>query len=125
MTKFKLRKKCEKINLRIISKPHAYLQRMVKTSVKFQKNRSKTVGGVAHTRYILYRGRKDGRTDLRTDRRTDRRMDGMTESQKLCPSAFLRKGGGQKFNGFHLDTITRRDDRASQHIYHSRIRDLV
>ena len=29
---------------------------MVKTSVKFQKNQSKTVGGVAHTRYILYRG---------------------------------------------------------------------
>ena len=29
------------------------LQRMVKTSVKFQKNRSKTVGGVAHTRYPL------------------------------------------------------------------------
>ena len=60
---------------------------MVKTSVKFQKNRSKTVGGVAHTRYILYRvteGRKDARTD------------GITESQKLCPSAFLRKGGRQK-----------------------------
>ena len=26
------------------------------------------------------------------------RMDGRTESQKLCPSAFLRKGGGQKDN---------------------------
>ena len=50
----------------IISKPHAYLQRMVKTSVKFQKNRSKTVGGVAHTRYILYRGAK-GKTDGRND----------------------------------------------------------
>ena len=40
-----------KNNLRIISKPHAYLQIMTKTSVKFQKNRHKTVGGVAHTRY--------------------------------------------------------------------------
>ena len=30
---------------------HAYLQIMTKTSVKFQKNRHKTVGGVAHTRY--------------------------------------------------------------------------
>ena len=29
-------------------------------------------------------GQKDGRTD------------GMMESQKLCPSAFLRKGRGQK-----------------------------
>ena len=27
---------------------------------------------------------------------TEGRTDGMTESQKLCPSAFLRKGGGQK-----------------------------
>ena len=83
----------------IISKPHAYLQRMVKTSVKFQKNRSKTVGGVAHTRYILYRGterRTERRTDRRTDGWTDGWMDGMTESQKLCPSAFLLKGGGQK-----------------------------
>ena len=64
--------------MRIISKPHAYLQRMVKTSVKFQKNQSKTVGGVAHTRYILYRGterRKDGRTDGRTDGQTDGRTE--------------------------------------------------
>ena len=51
MTKFKLQKKVTKNNLRIISKPHAYLQIMTKTSVKFQKNRHKTVGGVAHTRY--------------------------------------------------------------------------
>ena len=51
MTKFKLPKKVTKNNLRIISKPHAYLQIMTKTSVKFQKNRHKTVGGVAHTRY--------------------------------------------------------------------------
>ena len=38
--------KSDKNNLRIISKPHAYL-------VKFQRNRDKTVGGVAHTRYPL------------------------------------------------------------------------
>ena len=41
------------INLRIISKPHAYLQSMVTTSVKFQEDQNKTVGGVAHTRYPL------------------------------------------------------------------------
>ena len=35
------------------SKPHAYLQSMVTISVKFQENRNKTVGGVAHTRYPL------------------------------------------------------------------------
>ena len=42
-----------KSNLRIISKPHAYLQTMFKTPVKFQKNQYKTVGGDAHTRYPL------------------------------------------------------------------------
>ena len=47
------KKKVSKINLRIISKPHAHLQCMMKTSVKFQNNRNKTVGGVAHTRYPL------------------------------------------------------------------------
>ena len=51
MTKLKLRKKVSKINLRIISKSHAHLQSMIKTSVKLQKNQNKTVGGVACTRY--------------------------------------------------------------------------
>ena len=50
---------------------------MVKTSVKFQKNRSKTVGGVAHTTYILYRG--DGKTEGQTDGRTDGQTDGQTD----------------------------------------------
>ena len=53
MTKFNLWKKVIKKNLRTISKPHAYLQTMTKTSVKFRKNPHKTVGGVAHTRYLL------------------------------------------------------------------------
>ena len=52
-TKFNMQKKVSKINLRIISKPHAHLQNIIKTSVKFQKNRNKTVGGVTHTRYPL------------------------------------------------------------------------
>ena len=42
-----------KIDLRIISKPHAYLQTMTKTLVKFEKDCHKTAGGVAHTRYPL------------------------------------------------------------------------
>ena len=42
-----------KNNLRIISKPHAYLQTMSKTPVKFQKNQYRTVGGDAHTRCPL------------------------------------------------------------------------
>ena len=45
--------KSDKNYLRIISKPHAYVQTMSKTPVKFQKNRYKTVGGDAHTRYPL------------------------------------------------------------------------
>ena len=45
-------KKLQK-NLRIISKLQAYLQTMSKTTVKFKRNRHKTVGGVAHTRYQL------------------------------------------------------------------------
>ena len=53
MAKFNLRKKVMKNNLRIISKPHAYLQTMFKSLVKFQRIRHKTVGGVAHTRYPL------------------------------------------------------------------------
>ena len=65
MTKLKLQKKVSKINLRIISKSHAHLQSMVKTYEKFQKNRNKTVGGVACTWYILRKG--DGRTEGHTD----------------------------------------------------------
>ena len=42
-----------KINLRIISKSHAHLQSMVKTSVKFYKNLNITVGEVACTNYSL------------------------------------------------------------------------
>ena len=38
---------------RILKKPHAYLQAILKALVKFQKNRPKTVGGVKGTRYLL------------------------------------------------------------------------
>ena len=53
MAKLNLRKKRKKNNLRIISKPHAYLQTITKTPVRFQKNLYNTVGGVAPTRYLL------------------------------------------------------------------------
>ena len=45
--------KVTKINSRIISKPHAYLQTMEKTCAKFQKVRYKIVGRVALTIYKL------------------------------------------------------------------------
>ena len=40
-------------NLRILSKAYLYLQTMTKTPVNFQKNRYKTIGGVAPTWYPL------------------------------------------------------------------------
>ena len=82
ITKFKWRKN--------VNVPYAHFQSMVKTSVKFQRNRDKTVGGVAHTRYILVSGgRKDGRTDGRTDIRTR----GRTESRNYVPPLFFEKAG--------------------------------
>ena len=38
---------------RILKKPHAYLQAILKAHVKFQNDRPKTVGGVKGTRYLL------------------------------------------------------------------------
>ena len=38
---------------RILKKPHAYLQTILKTPVKFQKDRTETVGGVKGTKYLL------------------------------------------------------------------------
>ena len=46
--------------LSIISKPYAYLQTMTKTSVKFRKNRHKTVGGVAHLKTEILQPQKGG-----------------------------------------------------------------
>ena len=47
-------KKVIKNNFRILKKQYAYLQTILKTSVKFQEDSPKTVGGVADTRYILH-----------------------------------------------------------------------
>ena len=51
MTKFELRKKVNKNNLRITAKRHAHLQTLTETPTKFQNNSAKTVGGVAFTRF--------------------------------------------------------------------------
>ena len=61
-----------KNNFRILKKQYAYLQTILKTPVKFQKDWPKTVGGVAYTRMVVG---ADGRTDGRTDRQTDGRTD--------------------------------------------------
>ena len=42
-----------KNNFRILKKPHAYLQTILKAHVKFQKDQLKTVVGVTGTRYLL------------------------------------------------------------------------
>ena len=84
-----------KNNLRIISKPHAYLQTMTKTSVKFQMNRHKTVGGVAHTRYIVLKG--DGRPERRKAGKTERGKDGRKDGKPNTMSLrFSSKRRGTK-----------------------------
>ena len=88
-TKLKLPKKVIKINQKINIKPHAHVQSMVKTSVKFQMNRNNTAGGVAHIRYILLQG----------DRRTEGEKDGHTEGRKAenyVPPLFPEKAGDNK-----------------------------
>ena len=91
-----------KNNFRILKKQYAYLQTILKTPVKFQKDWPKTVGGVADTRVVVGAdgqtdGRMDGRKDGRTDRQTDRRTDGRTDTQNfggynIIPRHFLVAG---------------------------------
>ena len=52
----------KKKNLRIMSKQYAHLHAMAKTSVKFQNDWPKTVGGVALTSQLLTNGQTDKRT---------------------------------------------------------------
>ena len=85
---------------RILKKPHAYLQTILKTPVKFQKDRTETVGGVKGTKYPLKTRNHAPRT-TRHAPRTTRHAPRPTENQKQCPSTFLRKGGGQKICIYH------------------------
>ena len=59
---------------------------MSKTSVKFQKNRHKTVGGVAHTRYIVLKGGgEDGR-----------------KAKNYVPPLFFEKAEGNKIYPLYI-----------------------
>ena len=58
-----MKKKCDKNSFRILKKQYAYLQTILKASVKFEKDWPKIVG-VAGRRMV---GGADGRTDGRTD----------------------------------------------------------
>ena len=53
MSKLKNAEKVIKDYFRILKKPHAYLQAILKAHVQFQKDQPKTVGGVKGTRYLL------------------------------------------------------------------------
>ena len=75
----------------IISKPYAYLQTMTKTAVNFQKNRHKTVGGVAHLKYLLLYG--DRRMESHERQLSSKRRGTMTEKGK--------KSVIDKLNGFN------------------------
>ena len=52
MSKLKMQEKVVKNYFRILKKPHAYLQAILKALVKFQKDGTKTVGGVKGTRCL-------------------------------------------------------------------------
>ena len=52
MSKLKMLKSDKKL-LQDSEKTHAYLQDILKAHVKFQKDRTKAVGGVKGTRYLL------------------------------------------------------------------------
>ena len=66
MTKFKLQKKCQNKSEDYIFKPHAHLQSMVKTYVKFQKNRNKTVRGVIYDEVQIANKSRDDIQSTRT-----------------------------------------------------------
>ena len=73
-----------KNNLRIISKQYAHLQTMTETTVNFQNNQGKTVGGVPYTRYLLLEG---GQKDEWTEG---------WNAKYYVPSLFFEKVGGSK-----------------------------
>ena len=58
---------CKKVtnkNLRCTPNAYAHLQTLIKTHVKFQKNRHNTEG-VVYRKYLLLKGRGGGSTDVR------------------------------------------------------------
>ena len=76
----------KKINSKIVKKAHAHLQTRIKTPVKFRKDRFKTVGGVALTKYLL-------QTRNHAPRTTDH---GPRKAEYYVPSLFFEKAGDNK-----------------------------
>ena len=71
---------------RILKKPHAYLQTILKTPVKFQKDRTETVGGVKGTKYLLKTQNHAPRATPHTPRKT----------KNSVPPLFFEKAGDNK-----------------------------
>ena len=71
-----MKKNVIKNNFRILKKQYAYLQTILKAPVKFEKDWSKTVGGVAGIRMVG--ALMDGRADRQTDGRTFKISEGIT-----------------------------------------------
>ena len=75
-----------KNNFRILKKPHAYLQSILKAPLKFQKDRTKTVGGVKGTRYLL---------KIRNQDHAPRAMcHAPRKAENSVPLLFFKKWGG-------------------------------
>ena len=68
---------------RILKKPHAYLQTILKTPVKFQKDRTETVGGFKGTKYPLKTRNHAPRTTRHAPRKT----------KNSVPPLFFEKAG--------------------------------
>ena len=82
-----------KNNFRILKKQYAYLQTILKTPVKFQKDWPKTVGGVADTRMVVG---ADGRTDTQN-----------FGGYNIIPRHFLVAGHNKQYYTVNLQIFTR------------------
>ena len=78
---------------RILKKPHANLQTILKTHVKFQKDRTKTVGGVKGTKYLLKTWNHAPRTTRHAPRATHHAP---RKTENSVPPLFFEKAGDKK-----------------------------
>ena len=80
---------------RILKKPHAHLQTILKTPVKFQKDRTKTVGGVKGTKYLL-KSRNHAPRAMHHAPRTMHHAPRKTKNS--VPPLFFEKAGDKKWS---------------------------
>ena len=85
---------------RILKKPHAYLQTILKTPVKFQKDRTETVGGVKGTKYPLKTRNHAPRTTRHAPRTTHHAP---RKTKNSVPPLFFEKAGDKKILNIFLE----------------------